>query len=53
MIWIGIIVLIIYCLIPLPLQIIILIGDLIATGPGVDELLLLVAIIVRRLAKSN
>lgn len=49
---IGIGVFFIYCLIPLPIQAIILVADVMLTGWGVDEILLIIAIIVRRFAKG-
>jgi len=53
MTWVIIIgVLLIYCMIPLPFQILIFIGDIMLTGFGADEILLIIAMIVRRFMKD-
>lgn len=52
-VWIaGLVALVIYALIPLPIQLLIFVVDVITTGWGVDEILLIVGIILRRFAKG-
>ena len=40
------------CFIPIPFQIILLIGDALVTGPGISSLIILLSIVVRRKVKE-
>lgn len=48
-----IVIFLVVCFIPIPFQIILLIGDALVTGPGISSLVIIFAIVVRRWFKKE
>ena len=47
------IIFVVFCFIPIPFQIIILIVDALYTGPGISSIAIILAIILRRIIKKE